>query len=1079
MRPGLRRARHWLGGTTPLLASLALLLSAAPGCTKIQDFLKPVEVPPEEAGPPQWRLGATDDPAEFDLRLMGSALAPSSTTQAYLDFKLTGTATGAGLVASFPFEPGDSSPEVHRVFARGYGPRSAGGKGWVKTSPVFDTIDDFAAQGILGNETSGGNLAAAMSLGGDLIAAFGAYQSTGSTSTAHAAIRMADEGWDQQSILTAPTFGEEAAHVNLSRGLGRSSDLVWDQVPSAWYGYIAGQNAIRIELNVGAPGENLYEYWVNGVRVRLTSNGANLTMSDELDELELEHQTDGADAVAEFVNLGCSTLSPAVQSRCAFLLSPNPLGSPDEPLHVYPVSAVTVAPSGVVRARRYDFLNGWGALSEPMSIGAGAEQVQMVADGVKRHALWVSRSPVNRADLALGQDHSCVLDNLDVRCFGRSNQGQVGTGTTADVSTPAQVHGPVAFSAVYSSGLHTCAISDVSDDRRVYCWGENGSSQLGVVGPTDRTTPVLAAAITDVMELAVGLNHTCAMRDSNSNGLADEIWCWGSNNSGQIADAGVFPSTDVAPTLITDFGGADYLSITAGNNFTCAVTDDDAVYCWGDNGLEQLGSGAGADTNVPTLVASPFAVHTKVRAHGNVACALSNDERLACWGENDLGQSGVVGAADPAPPGIVDTSLTDATDLPDVQDFGVGDSHVCAIVDSTDRTLVCWGSDQYGQLGNLRAECGGVAPGLPCEVHAPVVVAGPIQGVEHIAAGEDHTCAITDSKDTYCWGHGQYGTLGNGVSDLDAFAGQPVAISGATVCKGRECLLSATLDDPTRIRVQAVGTTSLQNGMGSFHASTSGQGDVFVTWVQCDDTLAADCVSGNSGFRHYGALRNAIGQWSPPARADSAFDGVFDFFVTNTPRMGQPVVQPRTAYVGEGKFLSVFNVTIQDEGDDPDEVVDDLGARMLMARLYDRVTGFEAQTLGVYGDSHDVEQFEDAGERLMAANRMEIAVTGSGDVTLVVQQPSISLGVTPSSAATTFYWRVLRFNAFDFDAESGDYDASGPVFTHSDLVCTGSTFACRAIDPPQLQLFDDDEALILLPGLNSGGYKRLHSVEYF
>ena len=90
--------------------------------------------------------------------------------------------------------------------------------------------------------------------------------------------------------------------------------------------------------------------------------------------------------------------------------------------------------------------------------------------------------------VATGANHACALDiNEEAWCWGRNNIGQVGNGTTQyytsgpekvlGVSTGFHVNGAVIkFRALAAGRLHTCGIGQ---DNHIYCWGSNGSRQLG------------------------------------------------------------------------------------------------------------------------------------------------------------------------------------------------------------------------------------------------------------------------------------------------------------------------------------------------------------------------------------------------------------------------------------------------------------------------------------------------------------------------------------------------------------------------------------------------------------------------
>lgn len=100
-----------------------------------------------------------------------------------------------------------------------------------------------------------------------------------------------------------------------------------------------------------------------------------------------------------------------------------------------------------------------------------------------------------------------------------------------------------------------------------------------------------------------------------------------------------------------------------------------------------------------------------------------------------------------------------------VIDFALGARHTCAIVvdGSNARALHCWGANDLGQLGlEMPGNKGGTPDTIPSDL-PPVPVPGELQMV---AAGLDHTCAVTDVGQgganeyaVYCWGSNGAGQL--------------------------------------------------------------------------------------------------------------------------------------------------------------------------------------------------------------------------------------------------------------------------------------------------------------------------------
>jgi alpha-tubulin suppressor-like RCC1 family protein len=88
-----------------------------------------------------------------------------------------------------------------------------------------------------------------------------------------------------------------------------------------------------------------------------------------------------------------------------------------------------------------------------------------------------------------GLFHACGLTIYDVAfCWGSNEFGQLGR-LGSSSTTPVQVAGGLRFLGltVGAIGQHTCG---VTRDNRAYCWGQNGSGQLGDGTHTHRSTPV-------------------------------------------------------------------------------------------------------------------------------------------------------------------------------------------------------------------------------------------------------------------------------------------------------------------------------------------------------------------------------------------------------------------------------------------------------------------------------------------------------------------------------------------------------------------------------------------------------------
>jgi hypothetical protein len=104
-------------------------------------------------------------------------------------------------------------------------------------------------------------------------------------------------------------------------------------------------------------------------------------------------------------------------------------------------------------------------------------------------------------------------------------------------------------------------------------------------------------------QMVSGSSHVCSL--SIGGGLTS-AYCWGSNRSGQLGPRGPPLTSPTAVPVSPGPPGAEFNELAAGGDHTCGVASDGNVYCWGDNGYGQLGTGAGPSTSVPRAVGRYF-----------------------------------------------------------------------------------------------------------------------------------------------------------------------------------------------------------------------------------------------------------------------------------------------------------------------------------------------------------------------------------------------------------------------------------------------------------------------------------------
>jgi alpha-tubulin suppressor-like RCC1 family protein len=279
---------------------------------------------------------------------------------------------------------------------------------------------------------------------------------------------------------------------------------------------------------------------------------------------------------------------------------------------------------------------------------------------------------------------------------------QFGNGTTADQAmptTPTALPAGRTAIAIASGWWHSCAALDMG----VRCWGQNRTSELGDGTTTQTTLPVapLGFETIDTIAVAAGDGPSCAIVDTDALPGGD-LYCWGYGIHGEVGAGSGSRAMPTAVILDPPEAPNRFLSVDLGGMIVgehgghgCAIRDGGQLYCWGRNTRGQVGTGAAERGDQPYVRRLATSDYTAVSAGGQHTCAVGMGSQLFCWGANDSGQTG----ADPVMVTERLSFIVPPVDLPGtVARVSAGGEHTCAILD--DRRLYCWGDDGFGQLGN-------------------------------------------------------------------------------------------------------------------------------------------------------------------------------------------------------------------------------------------------------------------------------------------------------------------------------------------------------------------------------------------
>jgi alpha-tubulin suppressor-like RCC1 family protein len=304
-------------------------------------------------------------------------------------------------------------------------------------------------------------------------------------------------------------------------------------------------------------------------------------------------------------------------------------------------------------------------------------------------------------------------------------------------------------------------------DGTVWCWGNNFDGQLGNGAPygtdlavvTSSTVPVQVRNLGQASAIATGVFHSCAVVKSGN--VSGNVKCWGNNEAGQLGDGGAGVGQRSNLPVDVKLSGATATAVVAGESHSCALNTDQTVKCWGDNSSCQLGNGSVCDggalastvvTNASTK--TPLGGVTSLASSRNHTCAVLTDRSVYCWGQNDYGQ---LGAETP-----IFSSIAIKVGGVEAQAIAVGEEHTCAVSSAASgvSAVECWGNNWSGQLGD-NTDVASVTPVLP-GVNASA-----------IGVGASHTCAVLAGGAVTCWGRNNKSQLGD-QSQVNRYVPTPV-----------------------------------------------------------------------------------------------------------------------------------------------------------------------------------------------------------------------------------------------------------------------------------------------------------------
>ena len=276
--------------------------------------------------------------------------------------------------------------------------------------------------------------------------------------------------------------------------------------------------------------------------------------------------------------------------------------------------------------------------------------------------------PTGVSSIAAGGYHSCAIESGKAYCWGDNEFGELGNGSTTNSSVPVAVDtsgvlaGKTLTQITVGNEDHedTCALDSTG---AAYCWGDNQAGALGDGSTKTSTVPV--AVDTSGVLAGRTLTQITAGESACALDTAGTAYCWGYNGSDQLGDGSTADHSSIPVAVDTSgvLAGKTLTQIAAGVGGACAVDIAGAAYCWGADDYGELGNGSSAtlnDSPVPVAVDTSGALAGKtliqITAGDADTCAVDSAGTAYCWGYNGRGELGNGSRTNSSVPVAVDTS---------------------------------------------------------------------------------------------------------------------------------------------------------------------------------------------------------------------------------------------------------------------------------------------------------------------------------------------------------------------------------------------------------------------------------------
>lgn len=338
------------------------------------------------------------------------------------------------------------------------------------------------------------------------------------------------------------------------------------------------------------------------------------------------------------------------------------------------------------------------------------------------------------ASFALGRDGT-------VWSWGQNIYGQLGNGSQTDNPLPTRIPSLTGVVAIAACHDYSGCGAALTADGSVYTWGNNGVGQLGDGTRTNRSTP--AKILDGVSDLRVGSAWMLARKTDTT------VLGWGWDHAGLLDSVDAMVTS---PRPVDRLAGAEPLAVGYFHGFARGANGK--LLAWGKNELGELGDGSRSPRSQPVEVALPEPV-LAVDAGLWTSAAIGASGKIYAWGDNAYGEvgDGTRRGASPRPGQVAG--------LPPMAAVAAGDAHSLVLAESG--RIYAFGTNSHGELGL----------GNTTMASGPQLLAG--LSAKALAAGAQHSLALSPQGEVFAWGANGAGQLGDG---SQTGRGTPAKVAG-------------------------------------------------------------------------------------------------------------------------------------------------------------------------------------------------------------------------------------------------------------------------------------------------------------